>query len=343
MVQGTDATGELLKAASDEDEAVRWFAIEAIRTSVDDRYVNGKHVVSTAEELITDEDEYVRQAALDLISESGRQGIARLLQLVPRDDETGLGEEALWTLRHWVDAHGEPGVGILVQFVQSNTAGLRDAALLVMGKVARLAALKLIELMSDPDEDIRINALSALLEIGEGAIPFLRTAVESRREPACTFAQRALDGFRRLRANEHLRTVVPLSKLARLMTIDESSALPMLNKQLRSADKKARFIASKALVYIGQASVPILTDSLGSSDTNLRRRACEALRDIASPEARDALREALTDTDVKVRQNAVRGLARIGNPDDVSALRSLPSDQSKAVRRTVKEVLAMIS
>jgi len=358
MIQGTDAIGELLKAMNDEDEVVRWFALEAIRANIDDGYEDGftlsrrrallfadvnhvddEHLVSAAEKLITDEDEYIRQAALDLLSESGKRGIVRLLQLTTKDNAGRLTQEALWTLRDWVEVQGEAGIETLMQFVYSNDTELRHAALLVMGKIARLAAPRLIELLSDVDENIRINALCTLLETGEGAAPFLQTAVESKQEPACILAQRALDGLKRLRVNEGLRTLLPSLNIVRLIAMEEALALPLLGQQLGSADKKTRFVAAKALSYIGQAAVPIFIDSLNSSDTNLRRRACEALRDISPPEARDALKNALTDTDVKVRQNAVRALIRIGNPDDLEAIRPLLSDASKAVRRIVREAL----
>ena len=339
MIQGTDAIGELLKAMNDEDEVVRWFALEAIRANIDAGYIDDEHLVSAAEKLITDEDEYVRQAALDLLSEIGKRGIVRLLQLTTKDNAGRLTQEALWTLRDWVEVQGEAGIETLMQFVYSNDTELRHAALLVMGKIVRLTAPRLIELLSDVDENIRVNALCALLETGEGAAPFLQTAVASKREPACVLAERALDGLKRLRVNEGLRTLLPSLNIVRLIAMEEALALPLLNQQLGSADKKTRFVAAKALSYIGQAAVPIFIDSLSSSDANLRRRACEALRDISPPEARDALKNALTDTDVKVRQNAVRALIRIGNPDDLEAIRPLLSDGSKAVRRVVREAL----
>ena len=356
MIGGTGTINELLKAAKDEDKVVRWFALEAIRANIDtclersrrDEYIADKHLVSedgftdvnhAAEKLITDEDEYVRQAALDLLSESRERGIARLLQFVMKEDASKLNQEALWTLRDWGEAQGERCIEILARFIRSNDIELRKAALLVMGKIVRLAAPKLIELLADADEDIRIDALSALLEMGEGAVPFLREVVENKQKPSCMLAQRALDGLKNLRTNKDWRTILPSLKIARLIAMGETLALPMLSQQLKSPDKKTRFVAAKALSYIGQASVPIFINSLSSSNTNLRRRACEALRDISPPEARDALKKALTDTDVKVRQNAVRALARIGNPDDFQALRPLLSDESKAVRRTVREAL----
>jgi HEAT repeat protein len=359
MIHGTNAINELLQATNDEDKVVRWFALESIRANIvpllQETEFFGKNSVSmehVAEKIITDEDEYVRQSALDLFSEIGERGIARLLQLVMKDDASKPKQEAFWTLRDWVEAQGEVGVETLMQFVHGNDTALRSAALLVMGKATRLAAPKLIELLSDSDENIRIEALSALLEMGEGAVPFLKEVVESKQQPACMpreagcrteagLAQRALDGFKKLKANEELRTVLPSLKIARLIAMGEEFALLMLNQQLKTPDKKIRFFAAKALSYIGQASVPIFIDSLSSSDANIRRRACEALRDISAPEARDALKKALTDVDIKVRQNAVRALARIGNPDDLPVLYPLLSDESKAVRKTVREALGV--
>jgi len=339
ITQRTESIDELLQAANDADEVVRWFALEAMRANIDGEYVDSKHLVPVVEKLATDENEYVRQAALDLLSEISEHGIASLLRFVMKGDAGKSNQEALWALIDWIEAQGEKGIKMLLEFIRSNDIELQNAAFLVIGKVVRLAAPKLIELLDDTDENIRINALTALLELGEGAIPFLQPIVENEQKPSSILAQRAFDGLKRLRISKDLRTTLPPLNIARLIAMGESFALPMLSQQLKSADKKTRFFAAKALAYIGQSAVPVLIDSLSSSDTNIRRRAAEALRDISPPEARDALRKALTDTDIKVRQNTVRALAKIGNPDDLEAIRSLLSDESKAVRRAVREAL----
>jgi len=217
MIQGTKNITELLKATDDKDKTVRWFALEAIQENIDvcpersrrDGYEDGvtdvnhvddENLVSIAEKLTTDGDEYVRQAALDLLSSIGGGGIARLVQYIKGDKKSSkLSSEAFWTLRDWGEAQSEAGIQTLMQFVLSDNAELRDAALFVMGQIGGIAAPRLIELLYNTDENIRINALNALLKMGEGAVPYLKTVVESKQEPICTLAQRALDGLRKLR------------------------------------------------------------------------------------------------------------------------------------------------
>jgi HEAT repeat protein len=336
MIQGANAITELLEAVNYEDEAIRWFALEAIGKNARGGSADEKDLALVAEKFIIDEDEYVRQAALDLLSECGEFGIGRLLQLTSAE-KTRRYWEALWTLVYWVKAQGAAGIEMLAKFAHSSDTKMQNAALSAMGKAGYFLAPKLAELLCDNDENIRIGALSALLELGDGAVSFLGKAVGDGKEPACTIAQRALDGLGRVRVDELLRTTIPLPVVARLMAIGGELALSTFSGQLRSVDKRVRFMAARGLVYLGQVSVPIFIDSLSSPDVNLRRRACEALRDIAPPEARDVLKKALTDLDVKVRQNAVRALAHIGNPDDLSTIRPLLLDQSRPVRRTVKE------
>jgi len=343
MIHEANDITNLLTATNDRDKVVRWFALEAIQRSINGGLADEKDLVCAAEKLLNDSDEYVRQAALDLLIGFGESSIERLLQKFAAGDRSWPSWEALWTLVSWVKAQGEAGIEVLMKFVRGNDIDLQDSALFVLGRIARFAAHRLIELLSDDDEYIRIGSLIALLELGEDAAPFLQMAVETKEERTCMLARQALDGLEKLRANEHLRMTIPSPRIARLTAIGGELALSALSRELRSANSKNRFMASKAFIYIGQTSVPILIDSLGSPDTDLRRRACEALRDIASPEARDALREVLRDPDIAVRQNAVRALARIGNPDDLSAIRSLLHDPSRTVRRTARQALETTS
>jgi HEAT repeat protein len=342
MIHGANDITRLLVATKDKDRVVRWFALEAIKGSIHSEYADEKDLVYIAENLLNDSDEYVRQAALDLLIGFGESSIEHLLQVAAKfaaGYRSWPAWEALWTLTSWVKAQGEAGIEALMKFVHGNDIELQDSALFVLGRIARFAAHRLVELLSDVNEDIRIGSLIALLELGEDTVPFLKIAVESKEEQTHTLAQQALDGLEKLRANEHLQMAIPSLRIARLTAIGGELALSALSKELRSANRKNRFMASKALAYIGQASVPTLISSLRSPDTDLRRRACEALRDIASSEARDALRDALHDPDMAVRQNAVRALTRIDNPNDLLAIRSLLLDPSRAVRRTAREAV----
>jgi len=87
----------------------------------------------------------------------------------------------------------------------------------------------------------------------------------------------------------------------------------------------------------------VLVDGLQSHVPVIRRRASEALRDLAVPESRHALQAALDDTDVGVRANAVRALGRIGDSHDRELLLSHSSDPSRAVRRALREALTGVA
>ena len=127
--------------------------------------------------------------------------------------------------------------------------------------------------------------------------------------------------------------------LARVVALGDKSASAQLGKELLSAGKRDAYHASRGLVYAGQAAVAVLLEPLQSPEPRVRRRACEALRDLAAPESRPALRAALQDTDGGVRINATRALGRIGHTRDLELLRSRPTDPSRAVRRAIREAL----
>ena len=330
MILGTEVHEELLRAADDEDNVVRWFAFEALAANADPG-VDRARLASVAEGGISAIDEYVSQAALDLLCRAGKPGIAHILGLI------GTHPAALWTLENWVETEGEAAVEEFVYHIQNSDSQLRGAALLVLGKVARFAAPRLAELMCSPEEDIRLRALGALLEIGQGATPFLQETLQSGREPACTLSRHALQALERDSADR--QPAVPLPQIARMTAMEENLAMPMLCHQLELPDKKIRYMAIKALSHFGRAAVPTWIDLLGNRSVEIRRRACEALRDMAPEQARAALQKGLLDEDTKVRQNAVRALARIGHADDLRLLPSLLSDASRAVRRTVRETL----
>ena len=81
-------------------------------------------------------------------------------------------------------------------------------------------------------------------------------------------AQHTLDGLKKLRTNKDLRTMLPSLNIARLIAMEDEFALPMISRQLKAPDKKLVF--SPLNSYIGQKRVPVLTDALNSSDTNIR-------------------------------------------------------------------------
>jgi len=129
------------------------------------------------------------------------------------------------------------------------------------------------------------------------------------------------------------------STLATVVALGPELAVELLGMNLLFGNRRERYHASRGLVYAGATSVTVLTDALQSHQPLVRRRASEALRDLAAPESRNPLKAALEDVDVNVRINAVRALARIGASQDRELLTSRASDPSQAVRRAIRDAL----
>jgi HEAT repeat protein len=90
------------------------------------------------------------------------------------------------------------------------------------------------------------------------------------------------------------------------------------------APKSEQQLAADALARIGPPAVPMLVQSLRSSDREVRRRACEILMRMG-PDAKEAVPELiglLGDEDEELRRMAATALGRIG-PDAGDAVPAL--------------------
>ena len=334
MALGETQIDKLLTAVCDDDGAVRWFAVEALAQAAARGTVDADLVRSIAEDCVDDDCEYVAQAALDLLCHCGEHSLQRLLKV------TRSPSAVMWTLVNWAENHGEAALDFLVRHLRGSDWQLRGAAMLILGKIARTATPRLIRLLSCEDESTRLRALCALLEVGEGARADLQTAAGAG-EPGRSLATRALKALDR---TVFLRSrAAPVPRLACVMALEEDLALGMLRVLLDLPDRTTRYLAAAALTQIGESAIPLWIELLADDRSEIRRRACEALRDSAPEAARSALRKALVDGDVKVRQNAARALGRMGGRDDLELLRRLTADRSRAVRSTVREYLEATS
>ena len=334
MMNGFGSVDRLLQLAGDGDAMVRWFALEspgellAAKGRVDAGTIEAAEEV---EQALRDNDPYVEQAALDLLCRLGTPGRERLLRLIRSE------EAAFWTLCDWVGRNGEKAIEKLMTLIVGRDKELSAAALLVIGKLARRAAPWLADLLSSGEERTRLKALCSLLELGDGAVPYLRAVEEEGNEPAKALVKAAIAGLENVRLESS--QAQGRTRFQRITCLDEDLELAMLREQTASADRQKQFLAFQELIRIGDRALPTLIECLRNGDPIQRRRACESLRDMAPEKARDALRDALSDQDPKVRQNAVRALIRISRQADPEALSEMRSDASRAVRRIVREAM----
>jgi hypothetical protein len=174
--------------------------------------------------------------------------------------------------------------------------------------------------LGDSDEDVRWQAVEALVKIGNPeVIPTLITALGDS------------DKYVRREAVEALGEIGTPEAVSGLITALEDS------------DEDVRRKAAEALGEIGTPeAVSGLITALEDSDEDVRRKAAKALGEIGTPEAVSGLITALGDSDDYVRLRAVHALGKIGTPEAVSGLITALGHSDEDVRLRAVHALGKI-
>ena len=195
-------------------------------------------------------------------------------------------------------------------------------------RIGRAAVSALIEVLSDPEPDVRCSAAAILEKIGVDAQAAVPALIEALKDP---------------------QTDVRISAGAALgrMGADSHAVVEALTEALKDPEVPVRNSAAWALGRIGppaRASVPALIESLKVSDSSVRSSAAEALTEmgVAAQAAIPALIEGLKDPTLEVRSAAANALGSMG-PAALSAVSALiEAHRQLAVRPAVARSLSRI-
>lgn len=350
MVLGASLPQDVLRLALDDDDVdVRWFALEGIyRSGVTD--VLDTALLCKVQELVDKRQRFVREAAIDVLLHHQEVGFALLLEVVGRKrqwkkDGTGPSRRRrefheIWDLQQYVQVGGETATKQLVGLAGQGSIEIARGVCAVLERGGEVGIAGLISLLTSKSQDARREAMVSLMYHGEMALPLLERTVSEIDGEMRDFVRRIVGAVERLQKGEGLCWTMRPSTLAMIVELGTESAVKVLSQNLHSGNRRERYHAMRGLVYLGRASMTVLIDALGSPEPLVRRRASEALRELAAPESFGALRTALEDTDVGVRVNAVRALGRMDHSQARESLVSCAEDRSRAVRRAVREVLS---
>ena len=118
-----------------------------------------------------------------------------------------------------------------------------------------------------------------------------------------------------------------------------------LLQALQAPEEHVRWSAVAALTLVrDEAAVdPLSQVLLEDASADLRAGAAEALGEIASPHAIEALQQALGDEVTEVRQSAVEALGMIGGAQAIEALQSALGDADPAIQDMAAAVLQQLT
>ena len=220
-----------------------------------------------------------------------------------------------------------------------------------IGEPARSTdVLALVELLKDQDEEVRANAVYALAEIGEPAVPALIKAMSDEEVEVREYAVGTL-GLIGKSSKEAVPTVIEVLKdvgedlwvrrnaAYALGNIGHPAAVPVLVRILADKEEDERTRQFHTSISRESSIAPFRFNPITGqwsalieeAEAGIREYAAMALCVIGEP-AVPTLIEALRDADGWVRQKAASALGAIGEPVAVPALIEALKDEDEKVR-----------
>jgi HEAT repeat protein len=355
------AVPSLIQALKDRHEFVRAGAAEALGKIGSDANSAVPHLIQA----LKDDNGFVRRSAAEALGRMGsdaKGAVPHLIQALKNDNGFVRRSAVEALVRMGSDA--KDSVPQLIQIVKNENGFIRVSAIRVLGKIgsdAKAAIPVLIEAFQDNDSQIGSAAASALAQIGSDAIPVL---VEALGNPNEDIRVRAVSGLGTISSNAGavvpalIQTLHDESREVRIETFitlgsigsSAEDAIPaliqVLIQVLKGQDEELSRGAAFVLEKIGRDAVPFLVEIIKNGREDVRISAISALGYMGS-EAESAvpvLIELLNHETPQVRLETIYTLGSIGS----SARAAIPpliqvlKGQDEELRKVATEALGEI-
>lgn len=303
---GNPAVEPLIGSLADPEREVRRQAAWALGEIRDGR------AVEALAKALQDGDGFVRDAAGEALSKTGRGAVDSLLAALD-GQEAGVRIAAIRALGRIADQRAAER---LAAFVKKGDSAVGRWAIWALGKIKdRRGVPALMDALQDDDPRTREFAAWALGETGEPAIGALIAALGAERAETRDRAVHALG------------------------VIGQPAAAP-LTASLKDANGFVRANAAQALGIIGCSdAVPALLPLMKDENSLVRSRAAGALGKVAGAGGVEPLLAAFQDTEPEVRRCAAEGLGRAKDLRAVEALMTSAKDENPQVRQAAVAAL----
>lgn len=208
-----------------------------------------------------------------------------------------------------------PVEGIIFDLDHPNKERRKEAALLCGQHRLRQCVPKLIEVTEDPEDDVRLEAVRALVRINDTrALQAYIRLLQDSRKPV---QEKAIEGIINIYVVEEGGFVRGLKKVVDFVNPFSDDYNPLV---------------VEPYVPVSREATTALADLLFADDRDLRREAATALGILRSRESLSAIQEALSrETSNGVKVELIRAIYKIGDADAGAAIVPFIRDSDKKV------------
>jgi HEAT repeat protein len=307
----------LLEGLVSADADARWLTVEAF-------FLNGASLSEVGlRELLDQEEEYVRPAAVDVLLRFEDSILADLVELVgDRHRYSAAGMQATYLLSQSDSLRQRVLEAIYGRTGRSHEALIASACLAGSMMGDWRGADRLVEpLRQDPDlskpNKRKLAALDSMRELGGW-----NKREEAKSAKSLAALGQDVTDLLLIAASSPNRRFRRAIVIALAMLADER-AVHLLIRSLGDDFSQIRRRAMPGLVSIGEAAVDPLIEATASDHVPVRRYAIHCLGRIGAPRARPAVLEALDDGEEIVRRQAIRALQHLATEEDVERLKQV--------------------
>ena len=244
--------------------------------------------------LKTDSD--ARRAVWPILAQlgpAGKDAAANAMLELYRNGDTDTRRATVRMLTDFGPA-GAPGIPVLIECFKENDTGMSNSAREALKKLGPAATPALTAALKHKDERVRKNAANLLAELGVQAASSVPALIDALKDYKTAYnAMSALgkigpDAKEAVPALLHSHTVLRIDDwddAAHAIALIGSGAVPALIDGLRDSNARTRWMAAKALGYLGgaaQFAESALQAALKDKDSSAKKAAEEALAKIKS-------------------------------------------------------------
>lgn len=296
------AVEPLINSLSDPNNFVRGNAARALGK------IGDRRAVMPLINILDDNGFDVHSSALEGLKGIGEPAVRPLIEVIYSDENLrGYAVLALIEI-------GEPAVKHLIELLKSDVEQISNFGYNAIAKIGKSSVEPLIDVLADPDEDLRIDAISLLGEMRD---------------------ERAV-----LPLIEALRDNVTIYAASDALIKTGKIAVEPLIEALNDPNEKVREFVALDLDIIGdKRAIKPLIQALNDPYIGVRRKAAEALGEFDDTIAVAPLIEVLKDSDKFVRVYAVGSLGKLSDARAIEPLKKLLQDPEENVRHDALIVL----